>query len=48
MEKRLEHLEMRLDAMERDAKAELERAAAIAAARILREELAALIAEVAE
>jgi flagellar biosynthesis/type III secretory pathway protein FliH len=45
MEKRLKHLEARLDTMESSAKEELERAAAAAAARILREELAAILAE---
>jgi hypothetical protein len=47
-EKRLELLEARLDAVESGAKEELERAAAVAAARILREELAAMFAEGAE
>jgi hypothetical protein len=45
LEKRLQSLEERLDKMESNAKEELERAAAAAAARILREELAAISAE---
>jgi predicted nucleic acid-binding Zn-ribbon protein len=48
MEKRIEQLEARLDKMESGAKEELDRAAAAAAARILREELAAILAEEAE
>jgi flagellar biosynthesis/type III secretory pathway protein FliH len=45
MEKRLEQLEARLDTLENGAKEKLERAAAAAAARILREELAAMLVE---
>ena len=45
LEERLEHLAARLDMLESGAKENLERAAAAAAARILREELAAILAE---
>ena len=45
MAERLEGLEARLTKMESNAKADLERAAAVAAARILREELAAILSE---
>ncbi|MDR2695178.1 MAG: hypothetical protein LBC79_02200 [Deltaproteobacteria bacterium] len=45
LEKRLAQLETRLNGMERGAREDLDRAAASAAARILREELAAIFAE---
>jgi len=45
LEKRLDHLETRLDTIKTDAKEDLDRAAASAAARILREELAAILTE---
>jgi hypothetical protein len=45
MEKRLELLEARLDKMASSAGEDMERAAAAAAARILREEMAAVFAE---
>jgi len=48
MEERFERWETRLDKLERGSKEELERAAAAAAARILREELAAILAEEAK
>jgi flagellar biosynthesis/type III secretory pathway protein FliH len=48
MEKRLEQLEALLNKMENNAREELARAAAAAAARILREELATLFAAGAE
>ena len=48
MEKRLEQLEALLNKMENNAREELDRAAAAAAARILREELATLFAAGAE
>ena len=48
MEERFARLENRLDKLESGSKEELERAAAAAAARILREELSAILAEEAE
>jgi len=48
LEKRLEQLEARLDTMKTDAKEDLDRAAAAAAARILREELTAILTEEAK
>lgn len=48
MEERFVGLETRLDKLERGSKEELERAAAAAAARILREELSAILAEEAK
>jgi len=44
MEKRLERLEALLNTLENNSKEEMDRAAAAAAARILREELATLFA----
>jgi cell wall assembly regulator SMI1 len=48
LEKRLEHMETQLGAVKAEAKEDLDRAAASAAARILREELTAILTEEAE